>query len=54
MIFSREVKSNLSKLFAWLLVISILTGLLMSIYILMLDVNMKSIFDSFLHLFLRM
>lgn len=48
MIFSREVKSNLSKLFAWLLVISILTGLLMSIYILMLDANMKSIFDSFL------
>ncbi|WP_455256687.1 ABC transporter permease subunit [Peptoniphilus asaccharolyticus] len=48
MIFSRELKSNLSKLFAWLLVIAILTGLLMAIYPLMLDGNMKSIFDSFL------
>lgn len=48
MIFSREIKSNFSKLFAWLLVLVILTGLLMAIYPLMMDSNMKSIFDSFL------
>lgn len=48
MIFSRELKSNLSKLFAWLLVLAILVGLLMAIYPLMLDANMKSIFDSFI------
>lgn len=47
MIFSRELKSNISKLFAWLLVLSILLGLLMAVYPIMLDSNMKSIFDSF-------
>ncbi|WBW50665.1 ABC transporter permease subunit [Peptoniphilus equinus] len=47
MIFSREFKYNTSKLFAWLVVIGILAGLLLATYPIMLDGNMKSIFDSF-------
>ncbi|WP_138159057.1 ABC transporter permease subunit [Peptoniphilus catoniae] len=47
MIFTREFKHNFGKMMAWFLVIVILTGLLLALYPMMLDANMKSLFDSF-------
>lgn len=47
MIFSKEFKSNLGKMIAWVLVLSILIGLLLALYPMMLDINMKSMFDTF-------
>lgn len=48
MIFSREFKSTFGKLIAWVIVLLILAGLLIALQPMMLDVNMKSVFDSFL------
>ena len=47
MIFSRELKFNFGKTIAWIIVLSILTGLFLSLFPLMQDVNMKGLFDSF-------
>lgn len=47
MVFSREFKQNFGKCLAWFLVVVVLTGLLLALYPMMLDVNMKSLFDSF-------
>ncbi|EFI42259.1 MULTISPECIES: ABC transporter permease [Peptoniphilus] len=48
MIFSREFKSNIGKLVAWTIVLFILVGLLLALYYpMMLDINMKSMFDGF-------
>lgn len=47
MIFQREFKYNFSKMISWLIVLSILSGLLIASYPLMLNLNMKSIFDRF-------
>lgn len=46
-LFGHELKSNFGKLIAWILVLSVLVGLMMAFYPLMLDGNMKSIFDNF-------
>lgn len=48
MIFRKEFKSTFGKLISWALVLLILTGLILALYPLMLDMNMKSVFDSFL------
>ncbi len=47
MVFTREFNHNFGKMIAWFLVLVILTGLLMALYPMMLDENMKSLFDSF-------
>ncbi|VFB16444.1 ABC-type transport system involved in multi-copper enzyme maturation, permease component [Urinicoccus massiliensis] len=47
-IFGMEFKSNIGKFFAWLIVLSILTGLSMAFYQFMLDPSTKGIFDSFI------
>ena len=47
-IFGMEFKSNIGKFFAWLLVLSILTGLSMAFYQFMIDSSTKGIFDSFI------
>ncbi len=46
-LFGMEFKSNIGKFFAWLIVLSILTGLSMAFYQFMLDASTKSIFDNF-------
>lgn len=48
MIFKMESKSTFGKMIAWTLVLLVLVGLLLALYPMMLDVNMKSMFDSFL------
>lgn len=48
MIFEREFKSTFGKMIAWVLVLLVLTGLLLALYPMMLDLNMKSVFDSFI------
>ncbi|RVU54186.1 ABC transporter permease subunit [Anaerosphaera multitolerans] len=47
MVFSKEFKSNMGKMIAWILVLTILIGLLFALYPMMLDINMKSMFDTF-------
>lgn len=46
-LFGTEFKSNFGKMIAWVIVLSILTGLLLAFFPLMLEENTKSIFDSF-------
>lgn len=49
MIFSRELKKNSGKMVAWLLILGIIVGLLFALYPMMLDGNMKSLFDNFIN-----
>ncbi|MBP2025480.1 ABC transporter permease subunit [Peptoniphilus stercorisuis] len=48
MVFEMEFKSTFGKMIAWILVLLVLVGLLLALYPMMLDLNMKSMFDSFI------
>lgn len=48
MVFGMEFKSTFGKMIAWVLVLLVLVGLLLALYPMMLDLNMKSMFDSFI------
>ena len=47
MIFNMEFKSTFGKMIAWIIVLFILTGLLLALFPMMIDINLRSMFDSF-------